>query len=143
MPFYLRQENGDKILLEDLTGAVILETVAIAPATVYYQGGAGHPAPHRKKRRHETAALFANIERTLQEALGLVPPVVAGAPVPAEAAPPAYSSAGLEAALADLATLAEGRRSYLARIERLRKALAQADDDRRREDDDEFWLLMS
>jgi hypothetical protein len=145
MPFYLLQENGDKILLEDLTGFVILETV-LAP-TVFYQagGGAGHPAKNRRRRRHETQLLFERMERTLQEALGLVAPVVAepesGAPTPVESP---WTPARLEASLAELAVLAAGSAHFEARWAALQRQLdASIEDRRRRDEDDEFWLLLS
>jgi hypothetical protein len=144
MPFFLLQENGDKILLEDLTGFVILE--AVAGPTVFYQaGGAGYPV-RKRKRRHETQALFDRMERTLREAVGLDSPVVAEpegrAAAPIETAP--WTPERLEAGLADLAALAAGSARLEARFARLQRLL----DERRhdlalRDDDEEFWMLMS
>ena len=146
MPFYLRTENGGKILLEDLTGALILETT-IAPPTVNYQaGGAGHPG--RKRKREEADELFRGIERTLQEALGLVAPVVDDPPVAANALRepdrPQWSPERLETAVERLTEIAAGHRNLEARLARLREAIATADREARLLDDDEdTWLLMS
>jgi hypothetical protein len=144
----LLQENGDKILLEDLTGFVILEAGGVPPPTVFYQaGGAGYPVKNRRSRRNDTQALFARLERTLQIAVGLVVPDVGDAPRPTETpSPPRPSelaSEAIEESLGRLAALAEGRRSLELRLERLRESLrALAEEDRRRQDDDEFWLLL-
>ena len=144
MPFYLLQENGDKILLEDLTGFVILEAVTVPGPTVFYQGGgSGHPVG-RRKRRHETQALFEAIEQGIREALGLVPPDLADAPEAAQddaQTGPAWTAEHLETALARLAELAAGHRALEARLERLRESLDR--EARDRQDDDEFWMLLS
>jgi len=147
MPFYLRLENGDRILLENLSGYLILEDVT-APATINYQaGGAGHPIGTRKRKRHEADTLFANIERTLQEALGLVEPLVAGTPAAAGTAdsPVArWEPERLETLLADLTALAAGSARYQARLRTLQDQMdAYAQTLRDRDDDEEFWMLMS
>jgi hypothetical protein len=147
MPFYLRLENGDRILLEIGGGYLILEQVAVPPATINYQGGAGHPVGTRKRKRHETQELFASIERTLQEALGLVEPDVAGTTATtrtADSTLPHWTPERLEATLADLATVAAGAAHYERRL----TALAQHIHDyeqtlRDRDDDEEFWMLLS
>lgn len=140
MPFYLLQENGDQILLEDLTGFVILELVSAPGPTVYYQGGSGHPVGRRKRKR-DTQALFGQIEYELQVVLGLVPAPVEHAPDTAADRRQAWSAEGLENALAQLAALAEGQRQLEARLERLRESLDR--EARDRADDDEFWMLLS
>lgn len=148
MPFYLKLENGDKILLENLAGFLILEDVTVPPATINYQaGGAGHPGRERKRKRYESEALFARMERTLQEALGLVEPLVADAPSATGATlevESRWTPEQLEASLADLEAVAAGAAHYQARLRLLHQALADYDAElRARDDDDEFWMLMS
>lgn len=146
MPFYLRLENGDRILLENIAGYLILENSVPGPTVNYQIGGAGHPGQHRIRKRHETQALFDKIERTLQEALGLVAPVVADASsgtTTESDAPASWTPERLQASLADLEALAVGSARDQARLARLRARLAAlADDAESRNDDDEFWMLM-
>lgn len=76
MAFYLLQEDGSHFLLEDLSGAIILEPTDGGP-TLFHQGGAGYPSPHGRKRRRRTYELFQALETTLRE-------VVAGTHAPVE-----------------------------------------------------------
>lgn len=144
MPFYLIQESGSKILLEDLTGSLILELSPVPGPTVFYQaGGAGHPVGRKKRKRYETQELFDKIERSLEEALGLVAPLVpeAESAAPAGDDAPAWQPERLEEGLAHLAALAAGSARLETRLARLQRAID--DEARARQDDDEFWMLLS
>ena len=146
MPLYLLQENGSKLLLENLSGFVILEAVGVPPATIYYQGGAGRPVWTRKKRR-ETQRLFDDIAITLEELVGLRPPPVVDAQraaPPLSPVHPGWTPAELTDALSRLATLAQGHEGLETRFERLNRMLLDyQSEEASKIDDDETWMLMA
>jgi hypothetical protein len=148
MSFYLLQEDGSKLLLEDGTGAILLESVPVPGPTIFYQGGGGGEEPRRSRRtRRETDRLFAAIERSLEAALGLGPEPLAHPVSPAETVReplPGWSPVALESTLARLAEVARGHEGLETRLERLREGLAAIEARRRAEQDDEdTWLLMA
>lgn len=139
MAFYLLQENGDKITLEDGTGFLILEETTAGP-TVYYQGdGKGG---QRTKRRNRTHELFNAIEATLRATLD--GPVVVHPPL-SEVTNEVDVTQGYDAALDQLAVLARENEDLSTRVAAIRKAVGDYEARRRallEADDEEIWLLM-
>jgi hypothetical protein len=145
--FYLLQENGSKITLENGAGSLILEASGVAGPTVFYQaGGAGHPV---KRRKDATEELFKKIEHSLEVALGLVvDPVEGPAESLAEETPqPAWSDEAIREAVRRLEQLSADEWELRSRLERVRAMLRAYEEAREREwflnEDEETWFLMS
>lgn len=140
MGFYLLQENGSRLLLEHLSGAVLLEEVAPEPHVVFLLGGGDDaPAKRRKKQRE----LFQEMERTMVEILH--PPVpVSAEPVAARPVVQVPPRETLEEQLQALLTLAGESHDLLQRVQRLRSEAQQiAAEQALRDEEDDFILLMS
>lgn len=136
--FYLLQENGDKLVLEDTSGFLILDEASVGP-TVYYQGdGKGG----RTKRRNRTHELFNAIEATLRATLD--GPVVVHPPL-SEVTNEVDVTQGYDAAIDQLAVLAKENEELSARVKGIRAAVRDYEARRRallEADDEEIWLLM-
>jgi hypothetical protein len=144
--FYLLKEDGGKIQLEDGTGSLLLEEVAIPGPSVDWQaGGAGYPVKQRK-RRNETEELFRKIEHSLAVALGLAEepiPVTAGAvEAPSE---PQWSEEGIRKAVEEFERLSRIYIETDERIGRLRLLLGAYEEAQEREriEEEEAWILMA
>lgn len=146
MAFYLLQENGSKILLEDGSGALLLEATIPGPSVDWQAGGAGYPL---KRRRNATEDLFKEIERALEVALGIieVPVDDEAAAVVEEAPQPTWSEARLHAALSELGRIGQRTEVYAARFERLQAMVRAYEEAQAREralqDDEEAWFLLT
>lgn len=148
MPFYLLQEDGSHFLLEDLSGAIILEETGLSP-TVWHQGGAGYPAPHGRKRRRRTYELFHALETTLREVVAgthdPVVPVVVGRTQ--WVYQPDRKDEDRDLTLRQLRSLAAGYRALLTQITHLDqdlRAWGLTRETARREQEEEelvIWLL--
>ena len=144
---YLLKEDGFKLLLENGSGALLLEASSIPGPTVDWQaGGRGRPV-----RRNETEALLQSIEQTLRVALGLdeAPVPVSDGPAGTDDPPiPLWSDARFQDALEQFRALRSSRVAATQRYQRLESLLRAYDDEQVRQealrlDDEETWMLMS
>lgn len=147
MALYLLQEDGSKLLLENLTGAVLLEASGVPGPTVFWQaGGAGHPVPSKRRRRRDTEQLFAAIEHSLEVALGLVVEPVVRAQESKVAAPQAsWDGESFKQALQHLDTVAQDHRGLQERLHRVHGLLRAYEEAERQKslDEEETWILMA
>lgn len=68
MAFYLLQEDGSRMILEDLSGFLLLEETSLAP-TVDYQGDGKGRAGRRQRRRYRLDELSRAMHTTLARVL--------------------------------------------------------------------------
>jgi len=145
--FYLLQENGSKITLENGSGSIILEASSGSGPTVDWQaGGAGHPV--KRKRKNATEELFDSIERSLEVALGLVEvPLDLPAEAILEEAAPTWSEERYRTAILRLGRISGYNSESSQRFARLEAMLRAYEEAQAREralqDDEETWFLMS
>lgn len=137
MSFYLLQENGSRILLENSgSDAIILQFVPTP--TVVVVGGDDSPA--KRKRRKTQQDLFLELDATIHQLLAgepdveVVPPVVATAP---------GETVGekLESAFSKLVLLTAEQDDWTSKIAQLRTAL-NAYQQQIWDDDEAEWLLL-
>lgn len=130
---YLLQENGDKLLLEDGSGALILLEVPVGPVIIY----GGDDAPRKKRKRRD---IFKDLEHTIHQLLyPEAEPDVVSAPV-------AAATPTINEKLQELLALAQGSHELLQRAAQLRAEVAAAHAAQQlalEEDDEEtlIWLL--
>lgn len=131
---WVLQENGFRLLLEDASGAVLLEEVP-EPAVIIY---GGDDAPRTKRRRRRD--VFQDMEQTIHALLHPVVDVVDDAPVPVVSAP------AIESQLHALLALAGESHGLLQRAGRLRADLAaleaQQEEARLRADEEDMLMWM-
>lgn len=142
MAFYLLQEDGNKIALEDLGGFIILEEELIAP-TLFHQGDG---KTRRRRRRTRTAELFDAMEQTLRRVLA--GEVDAPTIQVAQVGPTAVvldTTEDLAASVSQLTKLARGLQARAQALTGLFTAF-QAYEQAKREaammDDEEVWMLV-
>lgn len=143
--FYLLQENGDKIQLENLSGFIILDSSVAGPTVDWQAGGRGRP--FKRTKREE---LFDSIEHALRVALGIAEEVT-DLPSRSERAvshEPLWSEQRLHDALADYQSYRSRAVEHDARIRRLDALIRAYEDEQKRQealriDDEETWFLMS
>ena len=142
MAFYLLQEDGSRLYLEDLSGFLILEEESLAP-TVDHQGGDGKKRRGRRRRRtHELmAAMETTLARILDGTLDAVVPTVAEAGAVRLILDRTES---LESAARQLAAIASRSHRERHEIDTLADALKLYDLHKQAEaetDDEETWSL--
>ena len=122
MAFYLRQENGDKIILEQGGGFLILAETS-PPATSVIYGG--DDAPRKRKKHKPRADIYRDIQDTIHA-------LVEGEPeaVPVDTATVASSDAStalerqVDRAMARLVALSQERQQLAARVTALQREIA-------------------
>jgi hypothetical protein len=144
MAFYLLQEDGSKLFLEDLSGFLLLEEEPIAP-TVFYQSDGKGRAGRRKRRRNRTAELFESMQATLRRVLdgSLDQPVVPVATV-GKARLVYDNTEPIASAIAQFDRLAKPYEGAAQAAQDLRHLLGQYERTRRdlEEDDEELWMMV-
>lgn len=136
MPFYLLQENGEKLALEDLSGFLLLENSPPEVAVVLI---GGDDAP-KKKRRNRTKELYDALARTIHELVAGVPP----APIRVEGGTLVLEGGEPERTLQQLASLVRESTVSRKRLAELRVELeAYLQAQREEEEDAELMLLLS
>lgn len=139
MPFYLLNEDGTKLALEDLSGFLLLEGddggTPVVP-TIVYGGGGGA----RRNRRKE---LYDAIDRTIRELLVGSPADVVLPVSRLESGPTLVydATSGAQEAIDALTRLAEQDGELLGRLADVRTAV-EAYDAQRQADEDEDDALM-
>jgi hypothetical protein len=145
--FYLLKEDGGKIQLEDGTGSLLLEEVAIPGPSVDWQaGGAGYPVKQRK-RRNETEELFRKIEHSLAVALGLAeePVEVTAGAVETPRAIQTDDAAAIRRSYEQLLQKLSALDNARARMDKLGAMLRAYEEAQEREriEEEEAWILMA
>jgi hypothetical protein len=143
MAFYLLQEDGNKILLEDLSGFIILEETLIGP-TLFHQGDGKRRNGRYGKRRLRTQELFSAMEQTLRRVLtGEVDaPTVTVAQV-GPAAVVLDTTEPFEASVTQLRRLADRTKVLSTHLTSLFQAFTEYEKRKVLEmDDEEMWALV-
>lgn len=145
MAFYLLQEDGSRIILEDLSGFLILEETSLAP-TVDYQGDGKGRAGRRQRRRYRLDELSRSMQATLESVLrgDVDGPEVAVA----QAGPVRLvltTNESLMQAVEQIATATRPMAQLAMRLHELRSLVTDYEAQRRRLielDDEELWSLV-
>lgn len=139
MSFYLLTETGDRILTEDGANLLVTELATVVPGpTVDYQGD-GKTRRRRKRHKHDTEILLADMERTLSELVNGPLAVPASGTVQQEPIAALWSDLDdIRAAAAEYADLSGQLRTLEAALHAYEARQWQAFLD----DDDETLLMM-
>lgn len=145
MAFYLLQEDGSRIILEDLSGFLILEETSLAP-TVDYQGDGKGRAGRRQRRRYRLDELSRSMQATLASVLrgdvdGPEVAVAQAGPVRLVLA----TNESLAQAVEQIATSTRPMAQLAMRLQELRSLVTDYEAQRRRLielDDEELWSLV-
>lgn len=134
MVSYLLQENGDRIILEQGGGFLILEDGLPGTSVIY----GGDDAPRKRKHQRTYHDLFREIEQTIHNLVD--PPEDVREPAEAVAQVP-ETTQEVKRAIEELVELAAGQHALLQQAASLRADLAQWEANRRRflEEDEADW----
>jgi hypothetical protein len=136
MAFYLLQENGDKLILEQGSGFLILEDTSVPTTSVIY---GGDDAPRTRRKPKPLHDIYQDIQQTIH-ALSVGEPAVTLPAVSSDA--PTVEARQVDRAMDRLLALARDQRIYSEHIEQLQRDLRTYQQWLIEEDDAEWeWFL--
>jgi hypothetical protein len=139
MAFYLLQENGDKLILEQGDGFLILEDTSVPSTSVIY---GGDDAPRKRRKPKPLPDIYQDIQRTISQLVsGETETVAATAPTISSDAP-TVAARQVDRAMGRLLALARDQRIYSEKIEQIQRDLRTYQQWLIEEDDAEWeWFL--
>lgn len=132
MAFYLLQENGDKIILEQGGGFVLLEDTSLPNTSVIY---GGDDAPRKRRKPKPLRDIYAEIQQTIHALSAEILPAISSDA-------PTVEARQVDRAMDRLVTLARERQAYTAQVQQIKRDLAAYQQWLLNEDDAEWeWFL--